>query len=127
MTLSSNKEENQVYFDTCASNHFVNIIPKLFDSTSKGKVGGSTSHSTPIIGRSNFKIGKIDMKASIAPGLDANLISGGKLVGNKNYVVILKKDNKNDLTIYENNSNFKMNVSVDIVATGRLDDNNMFL
>ena len=67
------------------------------------------------------------MKASIAPGLDANLISGGKLVGNKNYVVILKKDNKNDLTIYENNSNFKMNVSVDIVATGRLDDNNMFL
>ncbi len=28
MTLSSNKEEIQVYFDTCASNHFVNIIPK---------------------------------------------------------------------------------------------------
>jgi hypothetical protein len=50
--FSSNKEDNELYFDTCASNHFVNHVPEIFDSSKIGTVNGSTAY----IYRVNFPL-----------------------------------------------------------------------
>ena len=47
--------------------------------------------ATEIIGTGSFKVDKLHFSASIAPGLDANLLSGGKLV-REGYSAVLKKN-----------------------------------
>ena len=123
---SSNKEDIHAYFDTCASNHFVNRVPYNLNQTTTGNVSGSTGHSTKIIGSGEFKLGKSNIKASIAPGLDATLLSGGKLI-KENYAVVLRKnlDGNKDLKIYQDNSNLNLQITGDVVATGHIDAKNM--
>ena len=123
---SSSNKEDSAYFDTCASAHFVNKMPTTtIDHSVQGTVASSTGHTTKIVGSANFSFGSAVIKANISPGLDSNLMSGGKLIKD-GYCAILKKDeNKNDLKIYKDDKSLHLDIKGEIVATGHINDNNM--
>ena len=123
----NNKEESEIYFDTCSSTHFVKKVPNTINQSKSGYVRGSTGHSTRIIGNGNFFIGKTEIEASIAPGLDANLISGGKLINTQHIAILRKSKDGKDLKIYKDNKNLKINISGDLISTGTINDNNMIV
>jgi predicted transcriptional regulator len=108
-----------VLLDTCASTHFTNQVPKILNTTIQGIVRGSVkdAKSTKIIGTGNFKINDLKFKSSVAPGLDANLISAGKLI-NEGYSAILKKGLKPNVDVIVKKNNNE-------VAEGYIDSKNM--
>ena len=75
------------------------------------------SQSARIIGAGQFKTGNLNLTAQIAPKLDANSLSAGKLV-NVGYFAVLKRNIHPgiDLEIKEDSK---------LVATGHVTTNNM--
>ncbi len=79
---ATNNYPSSILLDSCASNHFVNRIPKYLNTMKQGIVKGSVTEAAPtkIIGSGRFKIGSVNLEACISPGLDSNLKSAGKLI-----------------------------------------------
>ena len=119
-----NKAEVKAYsepllLDTCSSTHIVKDIPVHLNTKDQGTVKGSIVDADParIIGSGNFKIDNLSFKASVAPRLDANLLSAGKLV-KEGYAAVLKRNISpgTDVKIFKDNKT---------VATGHITANNM--
>ena len=115
----SGSQYSRVLLDSCASTHFVKEIPLILNTKSQGIVKGSVSGSAEakIIGTGEFQTGNLKFTASVAPRLDANLLSAGKLV-KEGYAAVLKRNiiPGVDLTITKDNQT---------IATGYVTSNNM--
>ena len=114
-----NVYSSNVLLDTCASTHLIKEIPTILDTSIKGIVRGSVQESitAKIIGTGKFKTGNIKFTGQIAPKLDANLISAGKLIKD-GFSATLKKD-------IEPGVDIQIKKNEEIVATGHITENNM--
>lgn len=121
--MGENKPRQQytapVLLDTCASTHLVKDIPKILDTSERGIVKGSVKDapSAKIIGKGKFKVDKLKFTASVAPGLDANMLSAGKLI-KEGYAAVLKKNIQPGIDI-------EIKKNDEIMATGHVTENNM--
>ena len=108
-----------ILLDSGASTHLVKNIPKHLNTSIQGIVKGSVKggDSAKIIGSGNFKTGKIKFTAQIAPKLDANLLSAGKLI-KEGYSITINQDITPGVDIEIKKEN-------EIVATGHITENNM--
>lgn len=115
----TNVYSSSVLLDTCASTHLIKEIPTILDTSIKGTVRGSVQDSiaAKIIGTGEFKTGNIKFTGQIAPKLDANLISAGKLI-KEGYTAIMRKD-------IEPGVDIQIKKDETLVATGHVTGNNM--
>jgi len=122
VNCSFNKTDKKyLIFDSGAEEHFTPFPGETLDTSTKGKLESATGATAEIIGKTKIKFGSIDVDALVCPSISDTLISGGKLT-KEGFTTTLKTnvDGKNsDLIIKDENDQ--------IAATGKLNDNNMFI
>ena len=108
-----------ILLDTCASTHLCKDIPKVLNTKERGIVKGSVTgtESARIIGTGDFQAGELRFTANIAPRLDANLLSAGKLI-KEGYAAVLKRNIKPGIDL-------EIKKDGNTIATGQVTSNNM--
>lgn len=116
--VDDNKQQDQAYYDTGASNHMSPVIPENLDRSTKGSIETATGDKTPLLGSSKFKLGQVVVENVLcAPGLDFNLVSGSQLA-KEGYSAVIDMKNDHDLTIKKNGL---------VVATGDFNDQDLLV